>query len=161
MLIQAGQDRNRQDFDTVLCLHRRAQDVIVSMHGGKIDHLVPQFEDGRFDGFGDVEEFKVNKNLFAAFPKPLDQIIVTPGHENLQTEFVENHGVSKLLHPLLSFLSSGNIESKNEPILYRDRFLGQESATHNATSIQDRSRENSWLLAVGRWLFTVVHEGEH
>src|SRR5437667_4819923 len=136
MLIQAGQDRYRQDFDTVLCLHRRAQDVIVSVHGGEINHLVPQLEHGRFDGFGDVEEFKVNKNLFAAFPKPLDQIVVTSRHENLQTEFVENHRVSKLLDPALSFLSTGNIESKNEPILYRDRFLGQECATHDATSIQ-------------------------
>src|SRR5437870_6350739 len=30
------------------------------------------------------------------FSEPVDQLVVTPGHENLQTEFVENHRVSKL-----------------------------------------------------------------
>ena len=84
------------------------------MHGGELDFLAAQLGDGGADGFGNIEEFEVNKDFLAPGGQPVHQLVVTAGHENLQAQLVEKDGVAQFFDPEFGLLDRGDIEGKNE-----------------------------------------------
>src|SRR5262245_49452842 len=109
-------------FSAVDCC---CENLVVIMDRHKRGATTTQLAHRRGNGLRHIEKLEIDKCLLASRSQPVEQLEITPGHEDLQTEFVEEHAVAELLDQLLRLVNARNIERENQAFAWRNRFCGQ------------------------------------
>ena len=104
--IQTRQGRYGQNFYSVLCFAGGAKNVVVPMHGRKINLSVVQLLDRAPNRFGHIKEFEIDKNFLLPRNQPFNQLVVATGHENLESQLVDDNRFTKLMNILLCFVDA-------------------------------------------------------
>ena len=119
--------------------------------------LAAQLRDGQAHRFGNIEEFKVHKNFLAPGGQPVNQFVITAGHENLQAQLVEKDGVAQFFDPQFGLLHRGDIQGENEPFPFGNGLLREHRLIHRFTGEKigpepgDCQKRNGVDKAVTKW----------
>ena len=79
---------------------RRTEDRIVAVYRDEIHVPGPELADGGANGLWNVEEFEVDKDLLVPRAKPVGELEVPAGQEELQADLVEGDGIGQRVDDL-------------------------------------------------------------
>src|SRR5680860_1740936 len=115
------------------------------MHGGEIRTPILQSPDRGAHCLRHVEKLEIHEHLLVLRDEPVDEIEITIGHEQLQAELVEAHGVAEAFNRLSRRLRACNVKRVNEAFPDRDLF----------------SREVMHVLLVDSFMFAACRLSNH
>lgn len=78
----------------------RTEDRIVAVYRDEIHVPGPELSDGGANGLWNVEEFEVGKDLLVPRTKPVGELKVPAGQEELQADLVEGNGIGQRVDDL-------------------------------------------------------------
>ena len=115
--VETRENGHRQDSEVaVRGVAGRTQDCIVAVHGDEIHVPGSQLSDSGADRLGNIEEFEVGKHFLVPGAKPVGQLEVPAGKEELQADLVEGNGVGQRIDDLTRLRGSGNIEREDQAV---------------------------------------------
>ncbi|MCK7510404.1 MAG: hypothetical protein MZV70_44380 [Desulfobacterales bacterium] len=92
-LVEARQHRNSKDLQVAFFLNCGPEDAVISVNGRERDSPAPELANGPAHRFRDIEELEICKDLLSLlFNHPLDEFIVSAGHEELKADLIETDG---------------------------------------------------------------------